>query len=129
MDEPWNQSGRTGSSLALLRNICPLRVVGNGRSRGTEGGFVLLVKESAKLGTAPGEAWVKEKPGRRVESLGAVSAAPRMVTVDLEAMSSMDPAVAATYKVAANDATPSTAPVASPAGGPPDPAQEMVVFV
>jgi RNA polymerase sigma-70 factor, ECF subfamily len=39
----------------------------------------------------------------------------------------MDPAVAATYKVAANDATPSTIPGASPMGGSPDPAQEMVV--
>jgi RNA polymerase sigma-70 factor, ECF subfamily len=94
---------------------------------GTKGGYVLLVKESAKLETAPGQAWAKENPVRRVESLGTVPAAPRKVTVDLKAMSSMDPAVAATYKVAANDATASTAPVASPVGGSPDHAQEMVV--
>nr|WP_306919606.1 MULTISPECIES: sigma-70 family RNA polymerase sigma factor [unclassified Arthrobacter] len=58
---------------------------------------------------------------------GAVSGAPRTVTVDLKAMSSMDPAVAATHEVAGNDTTPNTTPVASPVGASPDPAREMIV--
>lgn len=94
---------------------------------GTEGGDVLLVKDSVKLEARPGNPWVKEKRVRRVVSLGAVSVAVPTVTVDLEAMSSMDPAVAATHEVAGNDATPSTTPVDSPVGASPDPAQEMVV--
>jgi len=88
---------------------------------------VLLVKEGVKPETGPGNPWVKEKPVRRVESVGAVSGALRNVTVDLKAMSSMDPAVAAKHEVAGHDAAPSTTPAAGPVGSSPDPARELVV--
>ncbi|WP_354239841.1 sigma-70 family RNA polymerase sigma factor [Arthrobacter sp. UYEF20] len=59
--------------------------------------------------------------------MGAVSAGLGRVTVDLKAMSTMDPAVAAMHEVAGNDATPNKSPVASPAGAAADPAQETLV--
>lgn len=54
----------------------------------------------------------------------AVSAARRNVTVDLRAMSTMDPAVAAMHEVAGNGATPAKSPAAGPAGAPSGPAPE-----
>ncbi|WP_442784807.1 sigma-70 family RNA polymerase sigma factor [Arthrobacter sp. CG_A4] len=46
------------------------------------------------------------------------SGARRMVTVDLKAMSTMDPAVAAMHEVAGNGTAPAKSPVAGPAGAP-----------
>ena len=57
-------------------------------------------------------------------ALPAITDARRKVTVDLKAMSTMDPAVAAMHEAAGNGATPAESPVAGPAGAPSDPALE-----
>ena len=54
----------------------------------------------------------------------AIPDARRKVTVDLNAMSTMDPAVAAMHEAAGNGATPAKSPVAGPAGALSDPALE-----
>ncbi|MCB5275078.1 ECF RNA polymerase sigma factor SigR [Arthrobacter sp. SO5] len=73
-----------------------------------EGGDLILLKDRAELEAGPREAWGTALP--------VVSGARRNVTVDLKAMSTMDPAVAAMHEVAGNGAAPDKSPVASPAG-------------
>ncbi len=87
----------------------------------------MLLKENAELETGPGIPWAADGPAYGVEAPGTGSAARRKVTVDLKAMSTMDPAVAAMHEAAGNDAKPSTTPAAGTAGAAPDPALEMVV--
>src|SRR6476469_4660262 len=96
MDEQRLHCGRTGSSLALLRNICPQDVVVKGRSQqANEGGDLTLVKDRAEPEAGSGQSWTLALP--------SVPGARRKVTVDLNAMSTMDPAVAAMHEVAGND--------------------------
>src|SRR6478609_5749446 len=103
MDEQRLHCGRTGSSLALLRNICPQDVVVKGRSQqANEGGDLTLVKDRAEPEAGSGQSWTLALP--------SVPGARRKVTVDLNAMSTMDPAVAAMHEVAGNDATPTKTP-------------------
>lgn len=85
-----------------------------GTARG--GGNLILLKDRTELEVGPGEPWTSELP--------AFSAARRLVTVDLDAMSTMDPAVAAMHEVAGNDAKPAKPPAASPAGALPEAARE-----
>ncbi|WP_443094305.1 sigma-70 family RNA polymerase sigma factor [Pseudarthrobacter sp. ATCC 49987] len=60
--------------------------------------------------------------GLREGTVPAVSGPRRAMTVDLRAMSTMDPAVAAMHEVAGNGATPAKSPAAGPAGAPAGPA-------
>src|SRR6478735_2247301 len=103
MDEPRIHCGRTGSSLALLRNICPPDAVVKGRfERAREGGDLTQVLDRTELQAGSGQPWTLALPD--------VPAARRKRTVDLKAMSTMDPAVAAMHEVAGNDATPTPTP-------------------
>lgn len=79
---------------------------------------MVLVKD-AQLTDHPAELWAM---ALREGTVPAVSAARRTVTVDLRAMSTMDPAVAAMHEVAGNGATPAKSPAAGPAGAPSGPA-------
>lgn len=79
---------------------------------------MVLVKD-AQLADYPAEVWAM---GLREGTVPAVSATRRAVTVDLRAMSTMDPAVAAMHEVAGNGATPAKSPAAGPAGAPSGPA-------
>ncbi|WP_370871217.1 sigma-70 family RNA polymerase sigma factor [Pseudarthrobacter oxydans] len=63
---------------------------------------------------------------RTSPAIPAVPGARRKVTVDWDAMSTMDPAVAAMHEVAGNGATPAKSPVAGPAGALPEPAPGAV---
>ena len=70
--------------------------------RALEGGSLILVRESGLLETAAENPWA--------QALAGPSGTRRKVTVDLNAMSTMDPAVAAMHEVAGNDdATPTKA--------------------
>lgn len=70
--------------------------------RAQEGGSLILIKESGPLEAAAANPWA--------EALAGPSATRRNVTVDFNAMSTMDPAVAAMHEVAGNDdATPTKA--------------------
>lgn len=84
---------------------------------------MILVKDSEKLISPPGparldagalEAWDVTVPALGADAAAVISAGRRKVTVDLKAMSTMDPAVAAMHEVAGNDAKPAETPVASP---------------
>src|SRR6478736_1556677 len=115
MDEQRLHCGRTGSSLALLRNICPQDVVVKGRSQqANEGEELTLVKDRAEPEAGSGQSWTLALP--------SVPGARRKVTVDLNAMSTMDPAVAAMHEVAGNDGTPTKTPDAGLSGAPDRPA-------
>jgi RNA polymerase sigma-70 factor (ECF subfamily) len=69
---------------------------------------LILLRDRTELDAVPQESWGTALP--------AVSGAHRNVTVDLKAMSTMDPAVAAMHEAAGNGAKPVKTPVASPAG-------------
>ena len=74
-----------------------------GRSQqANEGGDLTLVKDRAEPEAGSGQSWTLALP--------SVPGARRKVTVDLNAMSTMDPAVAAMHEVAGNDATPTKTP-------------------
>ena len=71
---------------------------------------MILVKDSVELAADPLQAWgVARQDGSR---------ARRTVTVDLKAMSTMDPAVAAMHEVSGNGTAPAKSAVAGPAGAP-----------
>ena len=79
-----------------------------GRSQqANEGGDLTLVKDRAEPEAGSGQSWTLALP--------SVPGARRKVTVDLNAMSTMDPAVAAMHEVAGNDATPTKTPDAGTA--------------
>jgi len=74
-----------------------------GRSQqANEGEELTLVKDRAEPEAGSGQSWTLALP--------SVPGARRKVTVDLNAMSTMDPAVAAMHEVAGNDATPTKTP-------------------
>lgn len=84
---------------------------------------MILVKDGVKLTGPPGparldagalEAWDMTVRALGADAAAAFSAGRRKVTVDLKAMSTMDPAVAAMHEVAGNDAKPAETPVAGP---------------
>jgi RNA polymerase sigma-70 factor (ECF subfamily) len=92
-----------------------------------EGGDLILVKDSPAgdmrlkdTGQLP--AWTAALQHGRVP---AVTDTRRKVTVDLKAMSTLDPAVAAMHEVAGNGATPAESFAAGPAGAPSEPAPEF----
>lgn len=84
---------------------------------------MILVKD-AQLDAEPAELWTMAPQDRTSPAVPAVPGARRKVTVDWDAMSTMDPAVAAMHEVAGNGATPAKSPVAGPAGALPEPAPE-----
>lgn len=91
-----------------------------------EGGDLILVKDipvkdirSKDSGQLP--AWTAALQHSMVP---AVTDTRRKVTVDLKAMSTMDPAVAAMHEAAGNGATPVKSSAAGPAGALPEPAPE-----
>ena len=84
---------------------------------------MILVKD-AQLDAEPAEMWTMARQDRTSPAVPAVPGARRKVTVDWDAMSTMDPAVAAMHEVAGNGATPAKSPVAGPAGALPEPAPE-----
>jgi RNA polymerase sigma-70 factor (ECF subfamily) len=81
----------------------------------------MLTRDAVQPAADPAEFWTMALQD------GAVPAIPdarRKVTVDLKAMSTMDPAVAAMHEAAGNGATPAESPVAATAGALSDPALE-----
>lgn len=84
---------------------------------------MILVKD-AHLAADPAELWTMALQERTSPAVPAVPGARRKVTVDWDAMSTMDPAVAAMHEVAGNGATPAKSPAAGPAGTLPEPAPE-----
>ncbi|MET4135681.1 RNA polymerase sigma-70 factor (ECF subfamily) [Pseudarthrobacter sp. PvP090] len=84
---------------------------------------MILVKD-ARLSADPAELWTMALQDRTSPAVPAVPGARRKVTVDLDAMSTMDPAVAAMHEVAGNGATPVKSPDAGPAGALPEPVPE-----
>jgi RNA polymerase sigma-70 factor, ECF subfamily len=77
---------------------------------------LILVKDSAALDTGLRNPWTLTLP--HPEADAAAPAGCRKVTVDLKAMSTMDPAVAAMHEVAGNGAEPAKTPVAGTADAP-----------
>ena len=96
-----------------------------------EGGDLILVtdipvtdirlKDMGKLPADPAESWTA---ALRDGTVPVVTGTRRSLTVDLKAMSTLDPAVAAMHEVAGNGATPAKSPAAGPAGALSDPAPE-----
>ena len=84
---------------------------------------MILVKD-AQPEADPAKLWTMALQDRTNPAVPAVRVTRRKVTVDLDAMSTMDPAVAAMHEAAGNGATPVKSPVAGPAGAPPEPAAE-----
>ena len=84
---------------------------------------MILVKD-AQLEAEPAELWPMARQDRRSPAIPAVPGARRKVTVDWDAMSTMDPAVAAMHEVTGNGATPAKSPVSGPAGALPESAPE-----
>jgi RNA polymerase sigma-70 factor (ECF subfamily) len=78
---------------------------------------LILVNDSAEMIDLPGS-WTRTLPSLGSGSAAAVSRGRRKVTVDLKAMSTMDPAFSAMHEGAGNDAKPAKTPVASPADAP-----------
>lgn len=79
----------------------------------------MILVEDAQLAAEPAGLWTM---GLQERTTAAVPGARRKVTVDWDAMSTMDPAVAAMQKVAGNGATSAKSPEAGPAGALPEPA-------
>ena len=79
----------------------------------------MLPQDTMQPAADPAELWTMALQDGAVP---AVPVARRKVTVDLKAMSTMDPAVAAMHQAAGNGATPAESPVAGPAGALSDPA-------
>ena len=82
----------------------------------------MMVKD-AQLAADPAELWTM---ALQVRPRSAVPGARRKVTVDWDAMSTMDPAVAAMHEGAASGATPVKSPAAGPAVALPEPAPDAV---
>jgi len=79
---------------------------------------LILVKDSMALDTRPLDPRTMTLPGLTAGAAAGFSGGRRKVTVDLKAMSTMDPAVTAMHEVAGNDADPAKTPGASKAGTP-----------
>jgi RNA polymerase sigma-70 factor (ECF subfamily) len=77
---------------------------------------LILVKDSAALDTGPMDPWTMTSPHMEADAAADFPRSRRKVTVDLKAMSTMDPAVAAMHEVAGNDADPAKTPLAGTAG-------------
>ena len=84
---------------------------------------MILVKDAPRE-AEPAELWTTALRDRASPAVPAVPGARRKVTVDWDAMSTIDPAVAAMHEVAGNGATPAKSPVAGTAGALPEPAPE-----
>ncbi|MDQ1621892.1 MAG: polymerase sigma-70 factor, subfamily, partial [Actinomycetota bacterium] len=78
---------------------------------------MILVEDEVELIDAPGS-WTMPFPARAGGSAAAVSRGGPTVTVDLKAMSTMDPAFSAMHEGAGNDAKPPKTPAASPVEAP-----------
>ena len=96
-----------------------------------EGGNLILLKDSLVSDTAltlsgqrPGDSGALWSAALQDGAVPAVTGARAAVTVDLNAMSTMDPAVAAMHEVAGNGATPAKSPAAGTAGAMPVPAPD-----